>query len=138
VSAWPSQLLRLSAALFAVAFSFGAYANTEMKNDLQGEQNAVAFALPSEAAQLGHCDVFCRELESEANNAKVVFLPFCGKSIWAIAAEEILLFSSSGYGCLCMTGVFFRGVPNYKAEQSPNCRACELPKVHVHNWLAVR
>jgi len=76
-SAWPSQLLRLLACLFAVGFyRWGALRIKKMQNDLQieGGDTRRTFALPDKPARLGNCEVlFVGSWRSEINNKAMVF-----------------------------------------------------------------
>ncbi|WP_262965591.1 hypothetical protein [Methylobacter psychrophilus] len=76
-SAWPSQLLRLFACLFAVAFyRWGALRIKKMQNDLQiqGGNTQRTFALPADPAHLGNCEVlFVGSWRSEINKKAMVF-----------------------------------------------------------------
>ena len=76
-SAWPSQLLRLMACLFAVGFyRWGALRIKKMQNDLQIQDGNTqrTFALPANPARLGNCEVlFVGSWRTEVNKKAVVF-----------------------------------------------------------------
>ncbi|UOA07487.1 hypothetical protein [Methylobacter sp. S3L5C] len=76
-SAWPSQLLRLLACLFAIGFyRWGALRIKKMQNDLQieGGDTRRTFALPDKPACLGNWEVlFVGSWRSEVNNKAMVF-----------------------------------------------------------------
>jgi hypothetical protein len=76
-SAWPSQLLRLSACLFAVGFyRWGSLRIQKMQNNLQiqGENTQRTFALPANPARLGNCEVlFVGSWKAEVNSEVMVF-----------------------------------------------------------------
>jgi len=76
-SAWPSQLLRLMACLFAVGFyRWGALRIKKMQNDLQIQDGNTqrTFALPANPARLGNCEVlFVGSWRSEVTKKAMVF-----------------------------------------------------------------
>lgn len=76
-SAWPSQLLRLLACIFAVGFyRWGALRIKKMQNDLQIEAGDTrrTFTLPDKPARLGNCEVlFVGSWRSKINNKAMVF-----------------------------------------------------------------
>ncbi|MDD2659136.1 MAG: hypothetical protein PHY54_05555 [Methylococcales bacterium] len=77
VSAWPSQLLRFSAVLYAAGFFlWGHNRILKMQNNLQtqGDETQRTFSLPTDPTRISRCGVlFIGSWKPEVNNEEMVF-----------------------------------------------------------------